>query len=93
MCPVTKVVKVGIERIFMANKSKTPIINFISDHPECLEVLSERERKIIKLRFAFNAEGYSTLSEVGNLLGITRERVRQIEEKCIEKIKQYKGKT
>lgn len=77
----------------MANKSKSSIINYINDHPECLEVLSDRERRIIKLRFASNAEGYSTLSEVGNLFGITRERVRQIEEKCIEKIKQYKGKT
>jgi RNA polymerase primary sigma factor len=55
---------------------------------EVLQNLSQREITIIKLRFGLNGEGPRTLEETGKLLGITRERVRQIQEKAIHKLKE-----
>ena len=53
-----------------------------------LESLSYREREIIRLRFGL-ADGYSyTLEEVGTIFSVTRERVRQIEAKAVEKLRQ-----
>ena len=52
-----------------------------------LQSLNQREITIITLRFGLNGEGPLTLEETGKLLGITRERVRQIQEKAIQKLK------
>ena len=50
--------------------------------------LSYREREIIRLRFGL-ADGYAyTLEEVGTIFDVTRERVRQIEAKAVEKLRQ-----
>jgi RNA polymerase primary sigma factor len=49
--------------------------------------LSEREKKIIQLRFGLDGEGPFTLEQTGKLLGITRERVRQIQEKAMSKLR------
>jgi len=50
--------------------------------------LSEREQIVLQLRYGLNGEGPKTLEETGRALGITRERVRQIQEQALEKIKQ-----
>ena len=55
---------------------------------EVLEQLSEREMRIIRLRFGLGGEGPYTLEETGKFLGITRERVRQIQEKALEKLRE-----
>jgi len=57
---------------------------------DVLKNLSQREITIIKLRYGLNGEGPRTLEETGKLLGITRERVRQIQEKAIQKLKELK---
>ncbi|MBI3297691.1 MAG: sigma-70 family RNA polymerase sigma factor [Elusimicrobia bacterium] len=49
--------------------------------------LSEREAEIVRLRFGLGVEDVMTLGEVGKRLGLTRERIRQIEKKAIEKLK------
>ena len=54
---------------------------------DILSQLSEREMKIIQLRFGLTGEGPLTLEETGKLLGITRERVRQIQEKATWKLR------
>jgi RNA polymerase primary sigma factor len=54
---------------------------------EVLRELSEREMKIIQLRFGLDREGPFTLEETGRMLGITRERVRQIQEKAMIKLR------
>ena len=54
---------------------------------EVLRELSDREKRIIKLRFGLAGEGPLTLEETGKYLGITRERVRQIQEKAIQKLR------
>jgi len=53
-----------------------------------LKVLTYREREIIKLRYGLD-NGYSyTLEEVGRIFQVSRERVRQIEQKAVEKLQQ-----
>jgi len=52
--------------------------------------LSEREIKIMQLRFGLDGDPPLTLEETGKLLGITRERVRQIQEKASNKLKAYR---
>jgi RNA polymerase primary sigma factor len=53
-----------------------------------LDKLSDREIRIIKLRYGLDGEGPFTLEETGKILGITRERVRQIQERALLKLKQ-----
>jgi len=52
-----------------------------------LDCLDEREKDVIKLRFGLEEEAPLTLEEIGKILGITRERVRQIQNKAIAKLK------
>ena len=55
---------------------------------EVLHELSEREQKVISLRFGL-ADGHPrTLEEVGREFGVTRERIRQIEAKTLAKLRQ-----
>jgi len=56
---------------------------------DILSNLSEREMKIMQLRFGLDGEPPMTLEETGKLLGITRERVRQIQERAANKLKAY----
>jgi RNA polymerase primary sigma factor len=59
-----------------------------------IEVLSEltpREQKILKIRFGLEDGVTHTLEEVGQEFGVTRERIRQIEAKALEKIRDHKG--
>jgi RNA polymerase primary sigma factor len=58
---------------------------------DILSQLSEREMKIIQLRYGLAGEGPLTLEETGKLLGITRERVRQIQEKATFKLRNIKA--
>lgn len=57
---------------------------------DVLEQLSEREMKIIQFRFGLNGKNPLTLEETGKVLGITRERVRQIQEMAIAKMRNFK---
>lgn len=52
-----------------------------------LDVLSQREKDVIILRFGLDDEDPKTLSEVGEILGISRERVRQIEKRALRKLR------
>ncbi len=52
-----------------------------------LSTLNEREREVLKLRFGLE-DGYSrTLEEVGHIFEVTRERIRQIEAKALQKLR------
>jgi RNA polymerase primary sigma factor len=48
-----------------------------------LETLTERERTILELRFGLRDGHCRTLGEIGDHIGITRERVRQIQQKAL----------
>lgn len=52
------------------------------------EVLTEKEKKVIQMRFGLGLEKDYTLEEIGKYLNVTRERVRQIESKAIKKLEQ-----
>jgi RNA polymerase primary sigma factor len=54
---------------------------------DALSKLTERERKIILLRFGLEDGKFRTLEEVGREFGITRERIRQIEAKALRKLR------
>ena len=57
---------------------------------ELLEkILSDRERNILELRYGLYDNKIHTLKEIGEILNITRERVRQIEKKAIIKLKNH----
>ncbi|HEX9730297.1 MAG TPA: RNA polymerase sigma factor RpoD/SigA [Gemmatimonadales bacterium] len=54
---------------------------------EVLSTLKEREAKILRLYFGLDSEEPMTLEEIGGMLGITRERVRQIKEKALARLR------
>ena len=54
---------------------------------EVLLTLTEREEKVIKLRFGLEDGKSRTLEEVGQMFGVTRERIRQIEAKALRKLR------
>ncbi len=53
-----------------------------------LDTLTPRERRVLQLRFGLFDERQRTLEEVGQRLGVTRERIRQIETKALRKLRQ-----
>ena len=54
---------------------------------EILGTLTERQRKVLELRFGINDGKERTLEEVGQVFGVTRERIRQIEAKALRKLR------
>lgn len=52
-----------------------------------LKMLSEREEMVLKLRWGFYKNKCFTLNDVAECLGVTRERVRQIEDKALRKLR------
>ena len=56
------------------------------DIDKALESLPERERKVIELRFGLCGEHPRTLEEVGRAFGVTRERIRQIENNTLKRL-------
>jgi RNA polymerase primary sigma factor len=56
---------------------------------EMLRFLTPRERKIVKMRFGLGDGIGHTLEEVGKEFGVTRERIRQIEAKVLQKLKDH----
>ena len=54
---------------------------------QVLSTLSDREKKVLELRFGLNDGTPRTLEEVGKEFEVTRERIRQIEAKGIRKLK------
>ena len=54
---------------------------------EALATLSEREQKVLKMRFGIDMNAEHTLEEVGRVFNVTRERIRQIEAKALKKLR------
>jgi len=58
------------------------------DIQRALDALPERERQVIELRYGLRGHEPLTLEEVGRAFGVTRERIRQIENNTLKKLKQ-----
>lgn len=58
-----------------------------------LEVLTEREREVLVLRYGLDHSEAQTLEQVGNHLGVTRERIRQIEAKALQRLRHQANNT
>jgi len=54
-----------------------------------MKALSPRERNILNMYFGMNGETRMTLAEIGDRLGLTRERIRQIKERGLRKLRRY----
>ncbi len=54
-----------------------------------LEPTSERERTVLDMRFGLQDGKYYTLAEVANEIGVSRERVRQVEEQALKKVRKF----
>jgi RNA polymerase primary sigma factor len=52
-------------------------------------LLDPREQVVIRLRFGLDDEDPKTLDEIGKILGVTRERVRQIELTALKKLRAH----
>ena len=52
-----------------------------------LETLTDREKEVIKLYFGIGEEAAHTLEDIGRRFNLTRERVRQIKEKALRRLK------
>lgn len=57
--------------------------------PDLFNVLTEREKSVITHRFGINFEKPKTLAEVGDMLGYSKERIRQIEENALTKMRRF----
>ncbi len=78
---------------FIADESQPSPVDaaskqLLKDHlEEVLSTLSEREAKVLSLRFGLDGGQQRTLEEVGKVFGVTRERIRQIEAKALRKLR------
>ncbi len=81
----------GIEEMLMDDRTDTPEseLGKSDDLKQVLQLLDKmdpREATVLRLRFGLNDEEPKTLKEIGEQLGLTRERVRQIENEALEKL-------
>ena len=74
------------------HNAESPIANLIveANHQiveNVLSTLSSKEAEILRMRFGLNRDRAMTLEEVGNHYGLSRERIRQVENKAIRKLR------
>jgi RNA polymerase primary sigma factor len=53
-----------------------------------LDTLEARDAKVLRLYFGLDAEREHTLEEIGNMLGVTRERIRQLRDRALRRLRE-----
>ena len=81
----------SIDEMLMDGRSKSPDMEMLetddlSQVMTLLEKMDKREATVLKMRFGLEDEEPKTLKEIGECLGLTRERVRQIESEALSKL-------
>ncbi len=78
-----------IEDVKTVSPDRIASLELLKDHvKDAIGKLTPREQKILEMRFGLNDGVAHTLEEVGQEFGVTRERIRQIEAKALEKIQE-----
>ncbi|MFA6908319.1 MAG: sigma-70 family RNA polymerase sigma factor [Patescibacteria group bacterium] len=81
-----------IEDVKSVTPDRVAAMQLLKDHVQgIIRELSPREQKILEMRFGLTDGVAHTLEEVGQEFGVTRERIRQIEAKALEKIEEHEG--
>lgn len=81
-----------IEDVKNVTPDRVAALELLKDYVQAVvSQLSPREQKILEMRFGLNGGVAHTLEEVGQEFDVTRERIRQIEAKALERIKKHSG--
>ena len=89
--PVTEDLSVGDyieDKSYRSPESQTKTNVLKGSIQDLLNTLNEREKKIITCRFGINGEAPKTLEQLGEIMGYSKERIRQLEEAALVKIRE-----
>ena len=75
------------DKSYQTPENKTQILLKQNDVTHLLRRLDNREQKIIRYRFGLDSEEPKTLEQIGNTLGFSKERIRQLESAAIQKLR------
>jgi RNA polymerase primary sigma factor len=87
--PIDEEGKLELAEVIPDNSQDSPLVkleeeNALDDVEEALTHLPNREREIVRLRYGLKDGKFYTLEELGQMMGVTRERVRQLELKALK---------
>jgi len=82
--------KLASDQYYRRTKTPEEIVSLQMEHEHMSDVmtkyLSEREQKILTLRFGLDDDEPMTLAQAGEIIGVSRERIRQIEKRALQKL-------
>jgi RNA polymerase sigma factor (sigma-70 family) len=84
--------KLTLEEVLPGSTNDEPLVAFeqtkrVEEIASWLETLGMDEKRVVMLRYGLDGEEPQTLESIGKLFGVTRERIRQIEQKAINKLR------